>query len=153
MVNDFMASGGDGYPVVTARATTGNVLDQEVADFILTNTPIKPAIQDRSPAWAAAARFRRQSWASHSWSDCGEERELCGYLGQSARRRAGSVNISISTIFPRMTVNLISATGCPRSRMIAPGAPLTRARRTWCPSREPADALWATARAPRINRR
>lgn len=42
-----MASGGAGYPVVAARATTRNVMDHEVADLILTNTPIKPAIQDR----------------------------------------------------------------------------------------------------------
>jgi 2',3'-cyclic-nucleotide 2'-phosphodiesterase (5'-nucleotidase family) len=46
-INDFMASGGDGYPNVAARATTRNVMDQDVADFISANTPINAAIQGR----------------------------------------------------------------------------------------------------------
>jgi 2',3'-cyclic-nucleotide 2'-phosphodiesterase (5'-nucleotidase family) len=46
-INDFMASGGDGYPNVAARATTRNVMDQDVADFISANTPINPTIQGR----------------------------------------------------------------------------------------------------------
>jgi len=47
--NDFMASGGDGYPVTTAKPTyaTQNILDQVLADYITANTPISPAIQGR----------------------------------------------------------------------------------------------------------
>ncbi|MGH2591553.1 MAG: 5'-nucleotidase C-terminal domain-containing protein [Actinomycetota bacterium] len=46
-INDFMASGGDGYPNVAARATTRDVMDQVVADYLSANTPISPAIQER----------------------------------------------------------------------------------------------------------
>jgi 5'-nucleotidase len=46
-MNDFMASGGDGYPVVIDRATTRNVMDQDVAAYIGANSPISPAIQGR----------------------------------------------------------------------------------------------------------
>jgi 2',3'-cyclic-nucleotide 2'-phosphodiesterase (5'-nucleotidase family)/predicted AlkP superfamily phosphohydrolase/phosphomutase len=45
--NDFMASGGDGYPTFTGRATTQDVMDQVTADFIAANTPIAPSIQGR----------------------------------------------------------------------------------------------------------
>ncbi len=45
--NDFMASGGDGYPNVHARGTTQNTMDQVVADYIADNTPVSPAIQGR----------------------------------------------------------------------------------------------------------
>ncbi len=45
--NDFMASGGDGYPFFTPRVTTQNIMDQVVADYITANTPISPAIQGR----------------------------------------------------------------------------------------------------------
>lgn len=45
--NDFMASGGDGYPVVTDRIVTRNFMDQDVAASIEANTPISPAIQGR----------------------------------------------------------------------------------------------------------
>lgn len=47
VINDFMASGGDGYPVVTPRITTQNILDQVLADYITANTPIDPSIQGR----------------------------------------------------------------------------------------------------------
>ncbi len=46
-INDFMASGGDGYPVVTDRIVTRNFMDQDVAASIEANTPISPAIQGR----------------------------------------------------------------------------------------------------------
>lgn len=46
-INDFMASGGDGYPVVTDRIVTRNFMDQDVVAFIEANTPISPAIQGR----------------------------------------------------------------------------------------------------------
>jgi 2',3'-cyclic-nucleotide 2'-phosphodiesterase (5'-nucleotidase family) len=45
--NDFMSTGGDGYPNFFARATTQNIMDQVVADYITANSPISPAIQGR----------------------------------------------------------------------------------------------------------
>ena len=45
--NDFMSSGGDGYPNFFGRATTQNIMDQTVADYITANSPISPAIQGR----------------------------------------------------------------------------------------------------------
>ncbi len=45
--NDFMAAGGDGYPVVTPRITTQSFMDQVLADYIAANTPVSPAIQGR----------------------------------------------------------------------------------------------------------
>lgn len=45
--NDFMASGGDGYPVFTSRATTQNIMDQVLADYISAQGTISPAIQGR----------------------------------------------------------------------------------------------------------
>ncbi len=45
--NDFMSSGGDGYPVDIGSATTRELLDQVVAAYITDNTPISPAIQGR----------------------------------------------------------------------------------------------------------
>lgn len=45
--NDFMATGGDGYPNVYARGTTQNIMDQVVADYITGNSPLSPTIQGR----------------------------------------------------------------------------------------------------------
>jgi 2',3'-cyclic-nucleotide 2'-phosphodiesterase (5'-nucleotidase family) len=45
--NDFMAAGGDGYPVLSSRATTRDVMDQVVADYIAAQSPISPTIQGR----------------------------------------------------------------------------------------------------------
>jgi 2',3'-cyclic-nucleotide 2'-phosphodiesterase (5'-nucleotidase family)/predicted AlkP superfamily phosphohydrolase/phosphomutase len=45
--NDFMSTGGDGYPNFFSRATTQNIMDQVVADYITAHTPISPAIQGR----------------------------------------------------------------------------------------------------------
>ena len=45
--NDFMSTGGDGYPNFFSRATTQNIMDQVVADYITANTPISPVIQAR----------------------------------------------------------------------------------------------------------
>jgi 2',3'-cyclic-nucleotide 2'-phosphodiesterase (5'-nucleotidase family) len=45
--NDFMATGGDGYPNVYSRGTTQNLMDQVVADYITANTPLSPALQGR----------------------------------------------------------------------------------------------------------
>ncbi len=45
--NDFMAAGGDGYPVDIGSATTRELMDQVVAEYVTANTPISPAIQGR----------------------------------------------------------------------------------------------------------
>jgi len=45
--NDFMASGGDGYPNVADRVSTRDIMDQATADHIAANTPVSPAIQGR----------------------------------------------------------------------------------------------------------
>ncbi len=45
--NDFMASGGDGYPNIYSRGTTQNILDQVLADYITANTPLAPILQGR----------------------------------------------------------------------------------------------------------
>lgn len=46
-MNDFMAQGGDGYPVVYGRSTTQDLMDEVVADYVAANSPISPAIQGR----------------------------------------------------------------------------------------------------------
>ncbi|MEA2526904.1 MAG: 2,3-cyclic-nucleotide 2-phosphodiesterase / 3-nucleotidase / 5-nucleotidase, partial [Thermomicrobiales bacterium] len=45
--NDFMVAGGDGYPNLTDRSTTRDVMDQVVADFIAKAGTISPSIQGR----------------------------------------------------------------------------------------------------------
>jgi hypothetical protein len=45
--NDFMASGGDGYPNLSSRTTVRRVLDGVVADWIAASTPVNPTIQGR----------------------------------------------------------------------------------------------------------
>ena len=45
--NDFMATGGDGYPNFFARATTRDIMDQVLADYVTANSPVSPAIQGR----------------------------------------------------------------------------------------------------------
>ena len=47
--NDFMATGGDGYPNVYARGTTQNLFDQILADYIASRpgAQISPALQGR----------------------------------------------------------------------------------------------------------
>jgi 2',3'-cyclic-nucleotide 2'-phosphodiesterase (5'-nucleotidase family) len=52
--NDFMAAGGDGYPNVSSRSTTRDVMDQVLADYIAANSPISPAIQGRINCTGAA---------------------------------------------------------------------------------------------------
>ena len=53
--NDFMTSGGDGYPNFTSRATTQNIMDQVLADYVQANSPIAPAIQGRITCTTSAA--------------------------------------------------------------------------------------------------
>jgi 2',3'-cyclic-nucleotide 2'-phosphodiesterase (5'-nucleotidase family) len=45
--NDFMATGGDGYPCVYNRGTTQELMDEVVAEHITATTPISPRIQGR----------------------------------------------------------------------------------------------------------
>ncbi|MFL5710832.1 MAG: 5'-nucleotidase C-terminal domain-containing protein, partial [Chloroflexota bacterium] len=45
--NDFMANGGDGYPNFTARMATLDIMDQVLADYVATNSPLAPTIQGR----------------------------------------------------------------------------------------------------------
>ncbi len=46
-MNDFMASGGDGYPVLISRAYTRELMDQVLEAYIQANSPVAPAIQGR----------------------------------------------------------------------------------------------------------
>jgi len=45
--NDFMASAGDGYPNFFSRATTQDIMDQVLANYVTANSPINPTIQGR----------------------------------------------------------------------------------------------------------
>ena len=47
--NDFMSTGGDGYPIFFSRATTQNLMDQVLADYIAAQPggQVSPAIQGR----------------------------------------------------------------------------------------------------------
>ncbi len=52
--NDFMAAGGDGYPVFTSRATTPDIMDQVLADYMQANSPVSPRSRGASCAPPAA---------------------------------------------------------------------------------------------------
>ncbi len=45
--NDFMATGGDGYPNVYGRSTSREIMDQVLADHVAGNSPLNPSIQGR----------------------------------------------------------------------------------------------------------
>ncbi|HEU4354430.1 MAG TPA: 5'-nucleotidase C-terminal domain-containing protein [Actinomycetota bacterium] len=45
--NDFMATGGDGYPNVYSRGTTQAIMEQVLADYISANSPLSPTLQGR----------------------------------------------------------------------------------------------------------
>ena len=45
--NDFMAAGGDGYPLFTPRMTTQDIMDQVLADYITAQGTLAPLIQGR----------------------------------------------------------------------------------------------------------
>jgi 2',3'-cyclic-nucleotide 2'-phosphodiesterase (5'-nucleotidase family) len=45
--NDFMVTGGDGYPNFFSRATTQDIMDQVVADYVTANSPVSPSILGR----------------------------------------------------------------------------------------------------------
>ena len=42
--NDFMANAGDGYPNFSSRMTSQDIMEEVVADYITTNTPISPKV-------------------------------------------------------------------------------------------------------------
>ena len=46
-INDFMASGGDGYPNLFSRITTRGIMEAVVADYVAASSPIAPSIQGR----------------------------------------------------------------------------------------------------------
>ena len=43
--NDFMATGGDGYPNFASRMTTQDIMEQVAADYITANSPLSPAVR------------------------------------------------------------------------------------------------------------
>ncbi len=45
--NDFMASGGDGYPNFSALMVTRNIMANDVVDWVEANSPLSPEIQGR----------------------------------------------------------------------------------------------------------
>jgi 2',3'-cyclic-nucleotide 2'-phosphodiesterase (5'-nucleotidase family) len=45
--NDFMVAGGDGYPNFSSRATSRDIMDQVLADYVAASSPLSPAIQGR----------------------------------------------------------------------------------------------------------
>ncbi|MBA3583657.1 MAG: 5'-nucleotidase C-terminal domain-containing protein [Gemmatimonadetes bacterium] len=45
--NDFMANGGDGYPVFQPRVTTRDIMDEVLAEYVQTRSPLSPSIQGR----------------------------------------------------------------------------------------------------------
>jgi 2',3'-cyclic-nucleotide 2'-phosphodiesterase (5'-nucleotidase family) len=45
--NDFMATGGDGYPNVFGRSVTRDIMDQVLADYVTSASPLNPSIQGR----------------------------------------------------------------------------------------------------------
>jgi 2',3'-cyclic-nucleotide 2'-phosphodiesterase (5'-nucleotidase family)/predicted AlkP superfamily phosphohydrolase/phosphomutase len=45
--NDFMATGGDGYPNLYNRGTTQGIMDVDVSDYISGHSPLAPTLQGR----------------------------------------------------------------------------------------------------------
>jgi len=43
--NDFMANGGDGYPVFTSRMTTQDIMDQTLADYVTASSLLTPVVK------------------------------------------------------------------------------------------------------------
>jgi hypothetical protein len=46
-INDFIGTGGDGYPDFTGRMTLRELLDEVVSDQVTAQSPLNPAIQGR----------------------------------------------------------------------------------------------------------
>jgi 2',3'-cyclic-nucleotide 2'-phosphodiesterase (5'-nucleotidase family) len=53
--NDFMASGGDGYPNFSARMVTRDIMANDVAEWLTEQETISPAIQGRSVCTSSGA--------------------------------------------------------------------------------------------------
>jgi 2',3'-cyclic-nucleotide 2'-phosphodiesterase (5'-nucleotidase family) len=47
VMNDFMVGGGDAYPNFSARATSRDIMEQDLADYIRAQGMISPTIQGR----------------------------------------------------------------------------------------------------------
>ena len=45
--NDFMADGGDGYPVFRPRMTTRDIMDQALANYVAAASPLSAPLQNR----------------------------------------------------------------------------------------------------------
>jgi 2',3'-cyclic-nucleotide 2'-phosphodiesterase (5'-nucleotidase family)/predicted AlkP superfamily phosphohydrolase/phosphomutase len=43
--NDFMATGGDGYPNFSSRMTSQDIMEQVVADYVTANSPLSPSVK------------------------------------------------------------------------------------------------------------
>jgi 2',3'-cyclic-nucleotide 2'-phosphodiesterase (5'-nucleotidase family) len=43
--NDFMVTGGDGYPNFSSRATSQNIMDQVLADYVTASSPLSPFVK------------------------------------------------------------------------------------------------------------
>jgi 2',3'-cyclic-nucleotide 2'-phosphodiesterase (5'-nucleotidase family) len=43
--NDFMSAGGDGYPNFSSRATTQEIMDEVLADYVAANSPLAPSVK------------------------------------------------------------------------------------------------------------
>jgi 2',3'-cyclic-nucleotide 2'-phosphodiesterase (5'-nucleotidase family) len=43
--NDFMATGGDGYPNFASRMTTQDIMEQVTADYVTASSPLTPAVR------------------------------------------------------------------------------------------------------------
>lgn len=46
-LNDFMATGGDGYPNIFGQSVSREIMDQVLADYVTASSPLTPAIQGR----------------------------------------------------------------------------------------------------------
>jgi len=55
VTNDFVASGGDGYPNFASRMTTLDILDNAVAGWLSENSPISPVIEGRITCTSSGA--------------------------------------------------------------------------------------------------
>jgi hypothetical protein len=53
--NDFMANGGDGYPNFASRMATLDIMDQVLANYVTTSTPLTPTIQGRVTCTSSGA--------------------------------------------------------------------------------------------------
>ena len=43
--NDFMVTGGDGYPNFASRMTSQDIMEQVVADYVTAHSPLSPVVK------------------------------------------------------------------------------------------------------------